>query len=357
MTANSECVRSSEHGKLSKKLHELSHEELNEYRVCEQSKFSDDKWVFFNHIPGAAKANSTLNWAMVLSDGSQLTEAHHAERLHWAKLLLLTLIVIPANGRIRATGSMSNLQTSFNYLLSRMSEVGYHDPHELTPQVVKCFMEHIAPIMAARCVDAELSRHAFARGLFVVSQLWSQRHSLSRMGVKPMVAHPFDGKNSEQISRELSIKVSNLIPPLPDEVALPLLNKAAWFLGTPANDVLRLMNVFTDPLAGSMVTVKSTFRSTYTHKAGLTNCSRHRRVRRFLDKFEFGIVAGERQPWHEPISFGGKESSSEYDGKRQAAHLWEAVRDAAAIIVQAMSGMRASELLSIRAGIDQDTGL
>lgn len=365
MAANSKHAHLIGLGEVPKKLYELSRDELDDYKVGEQSRFRDDKWFFVNHIPGASKANSTLNWAMVLSDGSHLTEARHATRLHWAKLLLLTLIVIPANQRIRAAGSMTNIQASFNYLLSWMSEYGYHLPHELTPNVVQCFIEHVAPIMAARSTDAELNRHTFSRGVFIVSHLWNQRRSLSQMGVEPMTTHPFVGKTSEEMGRELSAKASNWIPPLPDEVALPVLNKATWFLGQPADDVLRLMDVFTDPLAGSTMTVKSDLRSNYTHKAGLNNCSRHRRVKRFLDRFEFGIVPGESRPWHDPIvsiateSYHDAERSTrdKYDGKRRVADLWDAVRDAATIIVQAMTGMRASELLSIKAGIDEHSRL
>jgi hypothetical protein len=365
MAANSKHADSIGLGEAPKKLHELSRDELDDYNIGERSRFRDDKWFFTNHIPGAPKANSTLNWAMVLSDGSSLTEARHATRLHWAKLLLLTLIVVPVNQRIRAAGSMANIQASFNYLLSWMSECGYHAPHELKPDAVRCFIDHVAPIMAARCMDAELNRNTFSRGLFVISHLWNQRRSLLQMGIEPMTTHPFDGKTPEEVGRELSAKVSNLIPPLPDEVALAVLNKAAWFLGTPADDVLRLMDVFTDPLAGSTMTVKSDLRSNYTHKAGLKNRSRHRRVRRFLDRFEFGIVDGESRPWHEPILSSDTEPSHDaerstndkYDGKRRVADLWEAVRDAAAIIVQAMTGMRASELLSIKAGIDEHSRL
>lgn len=337
-----------------KKLHELSRDELDIYEIGEQSCFKDDKWIFTNHIPGAPKANSTLNWAMMLSDGSRLTEPRHATRLHWSKLLLLTLIVVPVNQRIRAASSMANIQASFNYLLSWMSECGYHNPHELNPCAVRGFIEHIIPAMAARSTGAELNRHTLSRGLFVISHLWNQRRSLAQMGIEPMAIHPFDGKTAEEMARELSAKVSNWIPPLPDEVALAVLNKATWFLGTPADDVLRLMDVFTDPLAGSTMTVKSDLRSTYTHKAGLKNCARHRRVKRFLDRFEFAIVPGETEPWHDPINAS---NSDRYDGKRRVADLWEAVRDAAAIVVQAMTGMRASELLSIKAGVEQDSGL
>ncbi|MDR7049198.1 hypothetical protein J2X54_001646 [Duganella sp. 3397] len=364
MALKSKCAESSGIGYAQKKLHELNRDELDDYSIGERSRFRDEKWFFTNHLPGAPKANSTLNWAMVLSDGSSLTDSRHATRLHWAKLLLLTLVVVPANQRIRAAGSMANIQASFNYLLSWMSECGYHAPHELKPDAVRCFMDHVAPIIAARCIDAELNRNTFSRGLFVIAHLWNQRRSLLQMGIEPMTVHPFDGKTPDEVGRELSAKVSKWVPPLPDEVALAVLNKAAWFLGTPADDVLRLMDVFTDPLAGSTVTVKSDIRSDYTHKAGLKNCARHKRVRRFLDRFEFGIVAGESRAWHEPILSSHAESSHDaecsnekYEGKRRVADLWQAVRDAAAIIVQAMTGMRASELLSIKAGIDKRSQL
>ena len=358
-------LNSIESSATSRKITELSGDELHDYMVSEHSRFIDTKWYFASHLPGAPKASSSLNWSMLLSDGSQLTDARHANRMHWAKILLLTLLVLPANQRVRSYTSLGNIQVSFNYLLSWMSENGYHFPTELTPHAVQCYIDYVVPVMAARCSDGELTRHTFARGLFIISQLWHQRNSLKQMGIESMASHPFNGKTSEKIASELTAKASNLIPPLPDEVALPLLNKAAWFLGAPADDVMRLVDVFSDPLAGTTMVAKSKFRRDFKYTAGVKRGARHRRAQSFLNNFSFGVLKGRILPWHDPIlSRDAKvKNDSEnkipdnYSGKRRAAELILAVRDSAAIILQAMTGMRASELLSIRSGIDESSNL
>jgi integrase len=156
----------------------------------------------------------------------------------------------------------------------------------------------------------------------------------------------------------LATKATGWIKPLPDEVVIPLLNKAAWFLGTPADDVVRLLDVVRDPLAGTEVIVKRS-RGTRiaARKAGVQVSARLRRARAFLDAFEFGTPPGGSQPWHEPLDSAYERSSNcQRTRTSRIRELWEAVRDAAAIIVQATSGMRVSELLGILAGTDEATG-
>jgi integrase len=342
-----------------KKIHEMDDEELGQYRVSEHSQFKDVFWYFSDPTPGTRRSRSTLNWRMVLFDGSRLTDIQHAARLRWAKMLVLTLLILPSDGRKPAPGSMQKFQLQFKWLISWMSDTGYHQVHELTPAAIRHYLDQLPGSLAARSDDGEIGAGTATRALTTLMQLWNQRQALARLGVESLARHPFESNGARTVAMGLATKANGWIKPLPDEVAIPLLNKAAWFLGTPADDVLRLLDVVRDPLAGTKVIVK---RSKGTGigvcRSGAQESARQRRARRFLDAFKFDTPPGDSKPWHEPLDLAYERSSDCLNARMSRVRvLWEAVRDAAAILVQATTGMRVSELLGILAGTDEVTGL
>lgn len=342
-----------------KKIFEMSDEELAQHHVSEHSQFKDPVWFLTNPTPGSRACRSTFNWNMSLLDGSKVTDARHTKRMYWAKKLVLTLLMLPSSGHTHGPGSMTQLQRQLRTLLSWMSAAGYHHPHELTPLVIREYLDQLPSILAARSYDGEIGAASATLALTTLIQLWNQRGALARMGVESIPRHPFDGCGAHTIGKGLATKARGWIKPLPDEVAIPLLNKAAWFLDAPAKDVLRLLDVVRDPLAGAEINLKnSKHTENLQPRISTRNTARRVRSRQFLGAFEFSSPNGDGKPWHEPLNCE-YEHSSEHSGSRLARvrTLWEAVRDAAAIIVQATSGMRLSELLGILAGTDEGTGL
>ena len=341
----------------SKKIHEMNEEELGHYQVSDFSRFKDEVWLFANPTPGS-KSQSALNWAMELFDGSRLSDIQHVARLRWVKVLTLTLIVLPYDGRVPSPGSVGPIQGEFKWLLSWMSEHGYHLPNELTPTVARHYIDQLPSLIAAHSNDGEVSISIATRALTIFIRLWNQRRALERMGIESLTSHPFDGQGAHTVAAGVATKAHGWIRPLPDEVAIPMLNKAVWFLGKPAEDVLRLLEVIRDPSAGRMIVIDRKKRGTVIREAGVGIQARTRRARRFLETFEFSTAPGEGRPWpaslNEPFDAAAGQRKTLLSRLRE---LWESARDAALIIVQACSGMRASELLGIRAGTDKSTGL
>ncbi|ELX10182.1 phage integrase [Janthinobacterium sp. HH01] len=333
-----------------KKIHELSAEELSLYQVSDKSQFKDWVWFVNNLNPGVKGGKSKINWAMTLFDGSILTDAQHAQRLQWAKILVLTLLVLPARRHRTGAGSLPQLQRQLKWLLSWMSNNGYHYPHELTPTVIEQYLDYLPSYLATISLDEEIGVATAAQAVTALINLWNQRDALSKMGVQSLQRHPFGGLGAQTIAKGLATKAQGWIKPLPDEVAIPLLNKAAWFLGTPADDVLKLLDVVRFPRTGTNVRTSQKI----TGKSG----KRVSKAIHFLDSFEFSILEGESNPWHEKIDLAFEQSSDLRAARiSRVRELWEAVRDAAAIIVQGTSGMRLSELLGILAGLEDATGL
>lgn len=351
------CLESAAEPPEKRKVHELNDEELGLYRLSPNSQFKDVVWSFTNSTPGARKGDSDLNWEIDLFDGSRLSDGRHIERIRWVKILTLTLFVLPTKGRTPAPGSVPGLRHEFKWILSWMSEHGYYYPSELTPSVIHKYIDELHHFILRHGSDDEVSVSTAIRALAPLIRLWDQRLALEKMGIKSLTCHPFDGKGAYAIAKEIATKAQGWIKPIPDEVVIPLLNKAAWFLDTPANDVIKLLDVVRDPSAGVTVPRK---RGQYVSmcKSGVGKSSRIRRAQKFIDQFQFSTPPGDGKPWHESLEKKyGKTSDHSARKMERVRVLWESVRDAAAIVVQSTSGMRISELLGIKAGIDGETGL
>lgn len=324
-------------------LHELTQDELANHWVSEHSQYKDVRWIFTNLTNGSRNATSTINWAMTLFDGSQLTDKRHVVRLAWAKKLMLSVLTLPAKGRAPSPGTIGGIQNELNVFLSWMSARGIQTPDELSPFIIEQYITELPTFVSARehyeeADDEGIGVAVFDRALAPLMRLWDQRAHLELFGVEPLSHHPFDGKGAHSIALKLATKAQGWIMPLPDEVAIPLFNSATRWLGAPADDVARLLEVF--DVSGI---------DDRAH--GKAKKDRLKAENKFLRGFSFSVATGESQPWRKPLAT--KNSAAMVEMRE----IYDSVRDAATIIVQGMSGMRVSELCGIEGGIDEATGL
>jgi hypothetical protein len=337
-------------------IRSLKGEDLEKYRINEYCSFGDDKWMFPNYVPGGRKFN-VLNWSLELLDGSRFTDERHLQRLHWSKLYILTTLLLPSSGTQRSSSSMHYYQTSFKYLISWMDHRNYVYPSDLNCLSISDYLDYLKELFSER--DGEISEEAVAKALSLVSGLWAQRLPLKSVWVSVMSEDPFSGATTYAVARQIATTVRGWIKPIPDEVAIPLFNKASWFLGSPAEDLIDLLEIVRDPLAGVKLRTQDTrgekkYFTYYT--AGIGKESRYRRAKKLLSVFTFRAQAGESGPWRpelEMTSPKGRPSALLVSVRE----IWEAVRNACLILIQGITGMRVSELLGIPAGIDPHSGL
>jgi integrase len=320
-------------------LWELTPAEFAAYQVTPMSIAADPVWEMPSTTPGLKVSMCRLHWDMELLDGSRLTDPRHARRLAWAQKLMTLILNAPANGDVPAPGSLAEFQQGFRWLLSWMAARGMQNPGELD---VPTYIDDL-PRYIAECSDNdEISVGQVNRALRTLSWLWSERRGLARWGVPTFTENPFREHSIHHYAKAIATKAGGWIPPLPDEVAIPLFNQVAWWLGQPAEDVIGLLNYEDDPL-------------TRPEKAGKGKSARNRRANRFLADFSFSTLPGESHPWHAALDYAyARDHGSPLDRVRL---LFDAVRDACALSIQGMSGMRISELMGIEAGFDAVSGL
>ena len=321
--------------------------------VFDGVRFDEDIWHLPNSTPGAKKSSSTINWRMRLLDGTRFTDDQHADRLLWCKKLVASLLLSPTNGLSPAPGSMGKFPGAIRMLFSWMSYNGYRFPHELTPTVIEKYVEDLPELILSHQDHEEISESQVMLALFLLPLIWRQRKELEKHGYLPMPHDPFYSETTGEIARRIANKLDGWIKPLPDEVAVPLFNKSVWFLEQPAEDVIRLVEKIR---GSSQVDVHQREeakgqRRSEPKKNMDCKYSRRRRTHNEIMKFSFGIAIPDSAPWHPPLRSINPENE-QITTLIRVRQLFDAIRDACAITVQGTTGMRISELLGIKAGID-----
>lgn len=168
--------------------------------------------------------------------------------------------------------------------------------------------------------------------------LWEQRLALLRVGVSSIQEQPFSGRSIYKLASELATKVAKQIPPLPDGVAIPLMNAAHEFIQISSDDLIRAVEGVAqirkeNVAAGSRLPYMQAEISTY------------------LGQFTFGNLPNADEPWHKP--FGLTSESSVEELRR----LVDTLVDACALIIQAETGMRVGEICALPSGWDEQSEL
>ncbi len=337
----------------------LSDKELAAYPITPFSRYSDLSWELERTTPGASRTSCTVRWNIELHDGSRLSEPRHAKRLAWAKKLMALALKAPASGSVPAPGSMINFNMGFRWLLSWMAERGMQRPDEFDTDVVSAYIEDLPRFISEWAEDDEIREGQVTHALYILNWLWTERRLMAEWGVPTLHFNPFHEHGINHYAKVIATKARGWIPPLPDEVAIPLFNTAAWWMGQPAEDVLQLIEVVVeDPMAGKVIEVATSWSKTGTRKqkAGVELGARIGRANRSLAQFRFSTLTGDGHPWHPPLDGAFEETHGETP-QRQLRILFESVREACGLTVLGMSGMRMSELLGIEAGFDLLTGL
>ena len=135
--------------------------------------------------------------------------------------------------------SVGSFNSGIRYWLAWLIGQGVRWPNEINKIVVEAFIEHLQ----AEAEDDEgpgLTEATAYHRLLPFLILWRQRYALEKAGIAPMPSPPFGDEGIFKLSKRISAIASGSFRPLPDEVAIPVMNTAMEMLGVPAADVLAL---------------------------------------------------------------------------------------------------------------------
>ncbi|SEA87158.1 hypothetical protein [Variovorax sp. YR216] len=222
------------------------------------------------------------------------------------------------------------------------SEVGDEgdDEDEDSEGVVPDGIEHSTPVMG--CGKPEevskkgLSYSQASLRVNVIYYIFAQGASLAAHGLPTMPAEAFSGASAAEVTKQLAKHVVNRTPPLPDEVALPLLEEAIVWIDEKSHDVLRLQGLYL---------------SEFDFARTMGPRQQWQYLNDVLHSFEFSVLDGGTEPWHGKIE-AREVVRPEFDYEATLSptqilrELVLTVRDAALTILLYLVGLRASEVCS-----------
>ena len=355
-------------------IHERAARDLIGIYISSVSKWEDDIWKLDTDRHGGGDYIS-INWRIPSHDGSILTSPQHAQMLDWIRRVVWSLFAAPGdNCAPLSPTTIGQTISGLRIVVPWLIDNHVRWPREMTQKVLDEFLADLPGLICRRGDvsnpaeeqssnddlsdveedDAEdddgLSHSAARRAIAVFYYIWRQRKALQRAQIDPMPSAPWPDENGPlALAAKIAPMVEGWVRPLADEIAIPLLNKAMWFLGVPGRDVVRLAHDL--EVARTTAPPKQREYSESGQKK-----ARLRRQRLAIANFSFLTIWGESHPWHVKL---GKYSSAdgEGDGPYRARRLVTSVQAACMVVLQAFTGMRVSELCALRAGVNPASGL
>ena len=356
----------------------LKQKELGDFWVSSQSQWRDRFWQLDNETAGARPHVSRIRWDVALPDGSRLTDSQWAPQLEAIKRFAWSLFTDESKcyGRPLKPGSASVLSTGIGCLARWMIRRNFLSFSELDNAASEVFLDDMAEETALADLQPSNTEEtipdyendpapgADGEGMSVSQvfprvsiwlQLWRQAGALREAGIPTLPEPPFSGRSAKQVSRDIATRASSLIPPLPDEVALPIMNAAHRMIGVPAEEVIRLHEMYAEGVQAAV-----------NNGQKWRNPQNDRGLRAVKD-FQFSVLPGEMEPWRAPpdqaevddfwATYKRGYTPSRVSGSQLLRSLVCSIRDACSIVIQSETGLRVSELCGLEPGIDRESGL
>lgn len=342
-------------------LHLIAASELAGRQVSSFSQWDSPVWQLDNPTHGAHRSSSRVIWKIQLEDGSLLTDAHHYHLLDWLRRVVWSLIAEPGDGRPPlSAGSAGTISAGLSRVVPWLVRNSINSPHELTCEVLDQFLLDLPQLLGSSSCenhydstkdieDPDITLGAATSSIKIFYYIWRQREALLQAGIPPMPSQPWqEEKGAIRLAIQVSKKVVGWISPLPDEIAVPLLNSAIRFVEGPAEDILRLRDYCEDAYNSAP--------ADNPLEAAVTPYQRFDSQREAAYRFRFTVLPDESTPWHAPIEevLRSREGISAMQIVRQRVIDLQA---ACCILIQALTGMRVSELCGLKAGLDPTTSL
>lgn len=311
-------------------------------------------WALDNPVPGHHAKTTTIVWDFELRRGGRSTDPDNRRLLPLMMSLISSRAQEPSTGETPAPTTLTALAASLRSLMEWMLEEGFISFADVDPDASIRFVDYVAACESFGDPNAEEpdwrevpvddpdligASGSFTRAWAPINALsvaYQQRQDLETRGFEPMRHAPYGGESANAVVTQwLGLRRDGRLLPLPDDVAVPLLNAAIRLIGTPANDVIHLSRLHHD--------VRS------IEESGQARLTAYEQYGVRLRAFQFATAKGEKEPWHEQLL-----GIERHDRRGQRTFLKTSQRvrqlildlqTACAVVIQGLTGIRSHELL------------
>jgi integrase len=329
-------------------FHLLPTDILQTISISGASLWTDPQWQLDNQTPGLSDCQSKIRWDVNLPDGTSLLDPQWADLLDSLRRFTWSLLVDPREGKSFKNTSMGMHSHMICHLVRWMAGNGYQRICELDNDASWEYVEHVCDL-AAGDDDGEPTVSVVWQKLHIVTLLHKQSLALADAGILPMPEPPFDGRSPFDVAKEVAVRVVGRIPPLPDAVALATMTAAERMVGTPAEDVIKLQDIY-------LAAYQNGGPGTHLGPGNSLPCRAHA-ARLAVAPFIFSTLPNETTPWHAPIDTQPRRGKGEKNCVLDIRELINDIRNACVIVLQSHVGQRISEVVGLKAGIDAETRL
>ncbi|WP_146093360.1 hypothetical protein [Xanthomonas pisi] len=321
--------------------------------------FNARVWTLPNETPGQVKKNAVISWDKLLMNGESLFGSEHQELLFSLKCFIWTLVYTPQESAATTAGGLQKVVIGVRDLASFMIDEGIKNLDELDTADSWAFAEYVVLMHETGTRDAErwgASRKPTHSGVIssinVLTLIHRQRVAMSSMGAMTLKLAPYDAKSPyEVVNKDLGLKRgSKTIPAIPDEVAIPILNTA-----------LRIMDNSAEALRAAVSKLLSIrgFLKDWEEISATDRLELYAQVNAFAKEMRVPMPNVE-----ESLLLGEKATRRNAEGNHFVLekplfvlrYLIVTCVAACSIVLQAGTGMRAHELLSLRARTSRTNG-
>ncbi len=320
--------------------HLLTKELRRDAMVSSRSYWRDPVWHFDVEKIGHRDSVGTLKWAIDMGNGSTLLDPQWAILLEDCRALAYSLVNDRRLGRPLDPHTVAtDVRLRLSKLLVWMVEYGYAHFGQLNSEASWEFFEHVLAVHRKAKSD-QVTPLSLQNDLQILYTVHRQGIALADAGANVMPEAPYDGESTARIAERVATAAEGWIPPMPDEVALAMLGACFEWMEQPMDDVLALVDLH-----------QRTKPSTGTRAPG-------RPLQTALDSFTFSVLPGASKPWRRPLGERpqGSTKRSPHSPRELRALLMHAA-GACATLIQGSTGMRISEVVTLRGGTNPETGL
>ncbi|MBY3220951.1 hypothetical protein [Rhizobium laguerreae] len=265
-----------------------------------------------------------------------------------AKRVLISLRVQATRGISLKPDSLCAAGRTFRMLIYWMFLSGYSNLSDLTDENA---MDYVDFVVAQFVEDDLASRTADTLALYIdaLARVYEQSSLFEQWPDVCIARHPLYGKKALAVARQNIKSITKHISPVPDQVHLPSIREALNWVRVKAPDIFRL------------ATIEQTAREACRRwKSNNYNYYINDKV----VGFNFNLDGTVRKAWRAPIKAEvyvtvedeNGEKSSRWSPSRQIRDLYECLRDASCLTLEALVGFRISEIAGLQAHPRQANG-
>lgn len=269
--------------------------------VSTESKWADNIWTLDGRSLRMRVSDTRLDWSSY--------PPHLVEQF---KALVWSLLVARLGAKPIAISAIKAVEYRMRYLAAWMERRRLRSFRSISPTQVQVFIQDLKAHLREKGKkrEADYDVNTVFYFLNCLQNAHDQRAALAQAGHEGVELPPFGLGSPWSAAEAIIPDVEGFTPPLPDEIAIPIVQAAHRFLGRPADDIIEMHRHL---------------RAARGRKAGLGSLAIQRATQRALMRFEFGTVGGEDSPWHVPVADYVEVAIRQQEQRRLARELAKAV--------------------------------